>query len=872
MATILGQDPKTGKTYDIDVEDGAPIEEVQQALAAQGLRLLPSTAVKVVAEDGSPVDYPYPADMPIDAVMQDLAQKGWTLADSRPGTAVPRGPVGTNPTAASEADAVNVEALGEGFAEMARDATNFAMRPFMDPADYARRIVEQAVERKATTQDLSRRQANLEATSGAEAYPNFARMLPRAAAEAGAEFALTRNMRSALGRIGTAGAVAGGFETLDQTDRAFIESMGTGFLPGFGVGAAFSALGETPGAAKRWLGRSMMEALEARGVYLRPDAHPFHLDPPQPELGNRSASEVAGIPLMPYEALQADGLARMTAGASRTPGGPREALEATQAASTSAIFEDMSRRLLPAALTPNGIFDRSAGTVAVDLARQRFGVLKDQMMGRVRDRFRSTLWPALVRSGASPQQGSGIITGGEAVLPASEYLRTLRDIAKQARETGVASDKLVPLEQEIARIEKDGGWTVGGFQNRLMIEGQRAFGGGRNADSWLDLSSTFEPRAIYNAMQRDLDKAIALGDPAAPQMGGMGAPNRQAYPGNPNLRTVFEDPTIGPQASADPSMIPQGPTRPSGFTERPGTPARNPMAQSDPSFDPYEDAYRAMDEAALSRLRAVGNTRAVATSLKAARDGFKADMDVMRQVNEATVNRLLGDDSGSLTADQFRERFFALKPDQKVETMRFLDQHMPSGANYLRGAMFSSIVDEARAARRVTPGGRDTIDIGTFARTLGKLQRGEMEALLPAGLSEEARRRVLAGMLTMETLNRVPNVTDFGNSQGFIPRMRAASINLVLQNAGFVSSFVTGELAPAALERMLFTEQGIRGWMRLGQARPGSAAFMSALASLADQAWNAEQDVEEIKRRAQEKAAEEEMQQRGNQPGMVPGM
>lgn len=868
MPTVGVRDTKTGKTGTVDFEDGTPLSEIEAQVRADGLELNVQT-VRVQSEDGSPVDYPFPADMPAQAVIEDLARKGWTIAQPDVGSRVPRGPVGADPMASGEANEINMEGLSEGAQEMFRDAGNFMVRPFMDPAEYAQRIVEQAVERKRTTQDLSARTANLEATGGAVAYPNFARMLPRAAAEAGAEFALTRNMRSALGRIGTGGAVAGGFEALDQTDRSFLESMGTGFAPGFGVGAAFSALGETPGAAKRWLGKSMMEALEARGVYLRPDAHPFHLDPPQPDLGDRPASEVAGIPLQPYEALNADGLARMTAGASRTPGGPREALERQQAVSTEAIFSDLARRYLPNALTPNGIFDRDTATVAVDLARQRFGALKDQMMGTVRDRFRSTLWPALVRAGASPGAGTGIITGGKAVLPASEYLRTLRDIAKQARETGVASDKLVPLEQEIARIEADGGWTVGGFQNRLMIEGQRAFGGGRNADSWLDLASTFEPRAIYNAMQRDLDKAIALGDPAAPQMGGAGAPNRTPYAGSGNLRATFEDPTMGP-AGATPDTVPVGPTRASGYSERPGTPPRDPMALSDPSFDPYEDAYRAMDEAALSRLRAVGDTRAVATSLKAARDGFKADMDVMRQVNEAAVNRLLGDETGSLSADEFRERFFALKPDQKAETMRFLDQHMPTGANYLRGAMFSSLVDEARAARRVTPGERDTIDIGTFAKAFGSMQRKEMEALLPSGMSEEGRRKVLAGMLTMETLSRAPDIGMIGNQAGFIPRMRAASINLVLQNAGFVSSFMTGELAPAALERMLFTEKGIRGWVRLGEARPGSSAFMSALASLADQAWIAERDVEELKRRAEENAAREQQNIQLRQNQQVP--
>ena len=56
----------------------------------------------------------------------------------------------------------------------------------------------------------------------------------------------------------------------------------------------------------------------------------------------------------------------------------------------------------------------------------------------------------------------------------------------------------------------------------------------------------------------------------------------------------------------------------------------------------------------------------------------------------------------------------------------------------------------ARAARGSAYRGANTIDIGVFAKELGTLQRQEMEALLPSGLSEGDRRRVLAGMLTME--------------------------------------------------------------------------------------------------------------------------
>ena len=275
------------------------------------------------------------------------------------------------------------------------------------------------------------------------------------------------------------------------------------------------------------------------------------------------------------------------------------------------------------------------------------------------------------------------------------------------------------------------------------------------------------------------------------------------------------------------------------------------MAFGDPSLDPAEEAYRAMDEAALSRFRSVGNTRAAAQSLKAARDGFADDMEVMRQVNDSSVAQMFGQMKGR-TADEFRASFMAAPPDKKAALMAFADRHFPREANYLRGALFQSVVDEARAARAATHGDADTVEIGAFTRALGSMQRKEMEALLPAGMSEEGRQRVLAGMLTMETLVKAQGADAAGKAMQFVPRMRGAAINFVLQNLGFISSFLTGDFSPGMLERSLYREEGVRGWMRLGQAQPGSAAAASAMASIADQMWLAERDAEEIKRRAEE--------------------
>lgn len=868
MPEVVVENIKSGAIGRLTVPDSIPVAELNEMLAREGARLVPSTSIRVEAEDGSAVDYPYPANMPVQDVMKDLAEKGWTLAnEGRRGTNVPRGPIGGNTTARGEAVDIDMEGLSAGAEEMLRDVANAAIRPFTDPVEYARRIVKQTVEKKNEERALGDRLGNLEGASSYTAYPNAARSVPRAAAESAVEYAFTRNVRGALGRIARGAFTAGAFETLDQSDRSFIEALGTGGAQAFGIGAAMTAAGELPHGMKRWLGKALNDTLEARGIALRPDAHPFHLDEPDPDVGGRPPSEVAGIPLAPYQALNSAPLARMSSAATASPGGPREQFENAQAQSVLGLFSDLRDRYLPANLLPSGMLDRSAGTVAVRTAGRRYEQFMEDTMGQVRGRFTRALWPAIARANARTSE-SGIITGGQALLPASNYLRTVRDIIRQAEESGVSPDQLVPLQNDIARIERDGGWTVGGFQNRMMIEGRRAYGDRGASGSWTDLHQSFEPRVIYQAMQRDLDTAIAVADEPLVQVGGRGAPNRQAYSGpgreyggrsevRPEGYGSAEANLEAWRNSGQPGLpgAPQGPAEPS--TPGASTPPRNPMGLSDPIHDPYEAAYAALDEAALARLRGTRDTRAIATALRGARDGFANDMEAVREVNESALSRLFGEDMKGATQDVYRDRYFALKPDQQVEIMRFLDKSIPQAANYLRGAFFASIIDEAKAARRVTSGSRDLVDVGVFARRLGSLQRGQMEALLPAGMSAEGRQRVLAGMLTLETIGKAPDISLIGNETGFIPRMKSASINAVLQNFGFLSSFAAGELAPAALERSIFREEGIRGWMRLGQARPGSSAFMSALASIADQAWLAERDVEEIKQRAEEAARQE---------------
>ncbi len=870
MAVIIAEDIKTGEKKNVTIADGAALTEVQTALEEQGMRLVPSTQVMVMGEDGkTPVPYPYPADMPAQKIIDDLAKKGWTLASPRGAT--PDAPM-TRAPQAEVAGEVGREALVQGAAELGQDIANLPARVGMTDDAYLDRVIAQARERKAYAERQNRRVSSLQAV-GSDAYPNFVESLPRAATEGAAEFALTRNMRSSLGRIGTAGAVAGIGGTIDRADAELTDAMLAGGVPGASAGLALSAVAEFPGAVKRYAMKGMMEMLRGRGLVGVPNLDPFHMDVPSG--GGESPSAIAGIDLLPQQAGNSDTLDRLYEATARTPGGPREQFEARQAAQTEALFGDIQNRLLPPSLTRGGLLRRDVATSAVSVARERYRELGTRLRDDASRRFRDNLWPAMVAADARRETGSGIITGGKPLISATEYLRTLRAMRTQAVESGVPNDRLVDIDGEIERLSRDGGWTLGGYQQRLMTEGEAAFG--VPGDSWASRSQVFNPKALYAAMQRDLDRTANMAvDPRLP-MGGAGAPNRQAYPGRgrefggasgdfpgegdalANLQAwqASGGAGAGPGFVGDVPGAPQGPQAPSA--PRSTTAARNPMEFGDPSFDPYEAAYAAQDAALAARIQQGKDAGKVATSLRTARETFAKDMEDLAEVRASAMHRILGRDKNEgLTADEFKQEFFAMAPDAQLEMMRFLDEHLPSGANYLRGALFHSTVQAARGTRPVLPGGAANIDLGAYASVLGNLDHRTAAALIPNGNPVMARR-VAAGLKTMET---VFASMDASTLRGLVPqqlaRLKSTAINSVLQNEGFLAALATGEIAPHWLERALYTEEGLKAIMRLAEPNPGRAATATALAAIVTNMASAEADYQEIKARAEIAAKAEE--------------
>lgn len=878
MPIIIAQDIKTGDKKNVTIADGAPLTEVQAELEERGLRIVPSTTVMVLGEDGeTPVEYPYPADMPAQKVIDDLAKKGWTLAQPRAATAT--APASRAPQAEVQGE-VGREALAQGVTEMAWDLGNVPSRVGMQEDAYLDQLIAQARARKAYADRQNTRVSALQAV-GSDAYPNAVQSAPRALVEGGVEAVLTRNMRSALGRSATAGAVAGGGAMLDQTDRDLMESALTGGVPGFGIGMATAMVAEFPGAVKRYAMKGMMEMLEGRGLAGKPGLDPFHLDGPD--------SQTAGIDLLPAQSGRSDTLDRLYEAADRRAGGAREQFESRQSRQVEGLWSGVRDRLIPPALVRGGLIRRDASSTAIDVTRERYRELISRFRDDASRRFRDNLFPAMVASDARREGGSGIITGGKPLISATEYLRTLRAMRTQAVESGVPNDRLVDIDGEIERLSRDGGWTLGGYQQRLMTEGEAAFG--VPGDSWASRSQVFNSKALYAAMQRDLDRTANMAvDPRLP-MGGAGAPNRQAYsgrgrefggaqgdfPGEGDALANLQAWQASGGAGAGPGFVgdvpgaPQGPQAPSA--PRSTTAARNPMEFGDPSFDPYEAAYAAQDAALAARIQQGKDAGRVGASLRAARDQFSKDMEELAAVRSSTMDRILGRDKNQgLTADEFRQEFFNMQPDAQLEMMRFLDEHLPSGANYLRGALFNSTIENARAVRTVTPGDRDTIDIGDYAAVLGNLDRRTAAALIPNGNPATAAK-VAAGLRVMETIF----ASTSGNElRGYIPqqlaRLKSTAINAVLRNEGFLAALATGEIAPHWLERTLYTKEGLEAVMRLADPAPTKAGVSAAIGSIITQMVVSEADYQELKARAEDAAAQDALQQQAQQPGMVPGL
>lgn len=268
-------------------------------------------------------------------------------------------------------------------------------------------------------------------------------------------------------------------------------------------------------------------------------------------------------------------------------------------------------------------------------------------------------------------------------------------------------------------------------------------------------------------------------------------------------------------------------------------------------------------------------TQPVAAALRNARDAYRQGMERVNFLEGTAVDSLLGGRT-AFTGDEFTERFMGLKPDAQLATMQFLEgtgQRGQEAADGLRGVMFRTFVQK-HAGRQPHPNADrpGTFELGGFVSDLGNLPRATRDAMLPA-LRPGERVRMEAGLNIMGRLVNSPNASMLaGNgltTKALMQRLDAAAINVVLRNPGFVARFLSGEFMPHHIERMLYTPEGVRSFMTLGDPKRGRAATVSAMGSLLNQYLHSEAEVQAIKDAAADAQAEAELRARaaaGGQP------
>lgn len=269
------------------------------------------------------------------------------------------------------------------------------------------------------------------------------------------------------------------------------------------------------------------------------------------------------------------------------------------------------------------------------------------------------------------------------------------------------------------------------------------------------------------------------------------------------------------------------------------------------------------------------NTQPVAAALRNAREAYRTGMERVNFLEDTAVDNLLGG-GRPFTGDEFTARFMGLQPDAQLATMQFLEstgQRGAEAADGLRGVMFRTFV-QRHAGRQPNPNPDRPaqFELGGFVTDLGNLHRSTRDAMLPA-LRPADRVRMEAGLNIMGRLVNSPNASMLaGNgltTKSLLQRLDAAAINVVLRNPGFVARFLSGEFMPHHLERMLYTPDGVRSFMALGDPKRTRAATVNAVGSLLNQYLHTEAEVQAIKDAATDAQAEAELRARaqaGGQP------
>jgi hypothetical protein len=232
-----------------------------------------------------------------------------------------------------------------------------------------------------------------------------------------------------------------------------------------------------------------------------------------------------------------------------------------------------------------------------------------------------------------------------------------------------------------------------------------------------------------------------------------------------------------------------------------------------------------------------------ATALQNARDGFADDMVALNELRNSAVDNMLGK-AGAPAGENFVNTFLSKTPSEQRELFRFLDDFAPDQSSILRGQAWAEIAAESITT---VPRGnirRTGVDFVNMSNKLAELPDTALAAIWDVTPTQANTMRDALDVL--RSIGRGGSIDATSGLKSAINRAEAAAINLASRNEGFVARLVAGEMTPGAVERWLYTPEGARALLRVGNRNSTRGAVANGIQTLMSLELQSQQEAAEL--------------------------
>jgi len=222
---------------------------------------------------------------------------------------------------------------------------------------------------------------------------------------------------------------------------------------------------------------------------------------------------------------------------------------------------------------------------------------------------------------------------------------------------------------------------------------------------------------------------------------------------------------------------------------------------------------------------------------------------------KATATERLVDKVAADDGLEFAERLLKMPENELTELLGTLDDFNPGAARALRSRMFYELVNKRSTPDPETGGATARVDTSGLMRDITNLPLNKLNSLINTGMSKADASRLRSGVTALQKMAEGPQAQSAGT--GLRARLENFAINAASQDVGFISRLLAGEFSPGFFERMIYTPEGQRALMHMGDPKVAAPLFaqsvnfaVNAMRAADEQRERLQQDVEE--RRAQQ--------------------